>query len=81
MNLKKSYNKPLITFESLSVSANLSGGCVLLGTVNAEYVCPVIDEESGWTIFSNNGQCMMTPGPNDTICYDIPLANTSVFAS
>ena len=79
--MKKSYIKPAIAFESLAITANVSSGCTLIGTTNAEYVCPVIDEESGWTIFSNNGQCMMTPGPNDTICYDIPLANTSVFAS
>jgi hypothetical protein len=79
--LKKSYIKPAIAFESLAVTANVSSGCYLLGTNSAEYVCPVIDEESGWTIFSNTAQCMFIPGPNDTICYDIPLANSNVFSS
>lgn len=81
LNLKKAYNKPVIMFESLAMSANVSAGCTLLGTVNADYVCPVIDEESGWTLFSNYANCMYVPGPNDTICYDIPLANSSVFSS
>lgn len=79
--MKKAYNKPVIMFESLAMSANVSAGCTLLGTVNADYVCPVIDEESGWTLFSNYANCMYVPGPNDTICYDIPLANSSVFSS
>ena len=79
--MKKAYNKPIITFESLAITANDSSGCYLLGTNSAEYECPVIDEESGWTIFSNNASCMFVPGPNDTICYDIPLANSNVFSS
>ena len=79
--MKKAYNKPIITFESLAISTNVSSGCTLLGTVNAEYVCPVIDEESGWTLFSNYANCMYIPGKNDTICYDIPTANGSVFSS
>lgn len=81
MNLKKSYMKPKITFESLAITANVSSGCALIGTNVAEYVCPVEDEESGWTIFSDYATCMMTPGPGDTICYDIPLANSNVFSS
>ena len=79
--MKKSYVKPAINFESLVVSQNVSSGCTLLGTNSAEYVCPVIDEESGWTLFSNNTLCMIYPGSNDTICYDIPLANSHVFSS
>ena len=63
------------------MSANVTSGCTLLGTVNADYVCPVIDEESGWTLFSNYANCMYIPGKDDTICYDIPLANSSVFSS
>ena len=79
--MKKSYMKPKITFESLAVSANVASGCALISTNNAEYLCPVTDEESGWTIFSDYSLCMMVPGPNDTICYDIPFANSNVFES
>lgn len=79
--MKKSYIKPAIAFESLIVTANVSSGCSLLGTNSAEYVCPVIDEESGWTIFSDEINCMFMPGDNDTICYDIPIANSNIFMS
>lgn len=79
--MKKSYIKPAITFESLVITANVSSGCYLIGTNNAEYVCPVIDEEAGWTIFSDPANCIFIPGKNDTICYDIPLANGNVFSS
>lgn len=79
--MKKLYIKPAITFESLAVTAAVASGCALLGTNSAEYQCPVIDEESGWTLFSSNAICMITPAPDDTICYDIPLANSNVFQS
>jgi hypothetical protein len=79
--LKKPYNKPTITFESLALSTNIAAGCALISTNSAEYVCPVIDEESGWTIFADNEVCMMIPIPGETICYDIPLANSNVFES
>jgi hypothetical protein len=79
--MKKPYMKPLVAFESLAVSTNVSAGCALMATNNADYVCPVIDEESGWVLFSDEANCMLMPGPDDTICYDIPLANSHVFAS
>lgn len=81
MKLKKKYNKPIITFESLALSTNIAAGCAFISTNSAEYICPVIDEESGWTIFSDKAVCMMTPKPGDTICYDIPLANSNIFES
>ena len=79
--MKKPYNKPTITFDSLALSTNIAAGCAFISTNSAEYVCPVIDEESGWTIFSDNAVCTVGPRPGDTICYDIPLANSNVFES
>ncbi len=79
--MKKPYNKPTITFESLALSTNIAAGCAFISTNSAEYMCPVIDEESGWTIFSDKAVCMMNPKPGDTICYDIPLANSNIFES
>ena len=79
--MKKSYMKPQVAFEHLDVTTNVSSGCNLLGTNSAEYICPVIDEESGWTIFSDEINCMFMPGDNDTICYDIPIANSNIFMS
>ena len=79
--MKKPYNKPTITFEGLALSTNIAAGCAFISTNSAEYICPVIDEESGWTIFSDKAVCMMAPKPGDTICYDIPLANSNIFES
>ena len=79
--MKKSYIKPAIAFESLAITANVSSGCYLLATNSAEYVCPVIDEESGWTIFSDYAVCVIVPETNDQVCYDIPLAGSNIFSS
>lgn len=79
--MKKSYIKPAIAFESLDMSANVASGCSLLATNSAQYVCAVIDEEAGWTLFSDYVNCMMVPSPGDQICYDIPLASSNVFSS
>lgn len=79
--MKKSYMKPTIAFESLSVTANVASGCAFLSTNSAEYTCPIVDEESGWTIFSDYAVCMMVPESNDQVCYDIPIANSNVFSS
>jgi hypothetical protein len=73
--------KPTIAFESLAVAANVSSGCALLSTNSAEYICPVVDEEAGWTIFSDYAVCTMVPESNDQVCYDIPIANSNVFSS
>lgn len=79
--MKKLYTKPMITFETLSLSSNISSGCAMNGTNSAEYICPVLNEETGWTIFSDNSVCMMVPGPNDTVCYHVPFANINIFDS
>ena len=79
--MKKKYIKPAIKFECLALSENIASGCAFISTNSAEYVCPVVDEESGWTIFVSNGMCLVVFGPDDTICYDIPLANSNVFES
>ena len=70
-----------MSFESLNVTANIASGCAFLGSNSAEYVCPVMDPESGWEIFSDYDNCSMVLPNNDTICYDIPLVNNNVFES
>lgn len=79
--MKKSYIKPVLTFENLAISANVASGCAFLSTNAAEYVCPVLDTETGWVLFSDYSVCEMELNHGDTICYDIPLANANVFSS
>lgn len=80
--MKKQYIKPAISFDSFALSESIAAGCMLIGTTSAQFVCPVYDEESGWTIFSDSTNCSHTPAnPNDTICYHVPFANSNVFLS
>lgn len=81
--MKKSYVKPQIAYESFQLSTSIAAGCALLSTNAAQYVCPVEDPESGFMIFAEtNALCDTTPvGGNDSICYDIPVANWNVLSS
>lgn len=81
--MKKTYIKPQIAFESFQLSNSIAASCALLGTASAQYVCPITDPESGFTLFANHvAACDTTPvGGNDSICYDVPLANWNVFSS
>ncbi len=79
--MKKTYKKPIIAFENLALSTNIAAGCAYISTNSAEYICPIMDEESGWTIFAENSVCNVAPRPGEQICYDIPIANSNVFES
>ncbi len=79
--MKKRYVKPKIIFESFELSSSIAAGCALLSTPQAAYICPVTDPELGFTIFSSESCDMSSPGDNDQICYDVPLAGANVFES
>lgn len=79
--MRKKYNKPKIEFESFELTSNIAS-CNILGSNSAQYVCAV-DDQTGTTIFSDEGICDYTPpdGDRDTICYDVPLGTLVVFGS
>ncbi len=80
--MKKSYNKPIITFQSLAVpSVSIASSCLYISTNNAEYVCPIIDEEAGWTLFTDYDNCNEVVDDPSEICYDIPLDGRNIFQS
>ncbi len=81
--MKKLYIKPLAVYEGIQLSANASGSCSLLGTQAAQYVCPVEDPNLGLYIFAETTAACDTipPDGNDSVCYDIPVANFNVFTS
>lgn len=82
--MKKTYIKPQIAFESFQLSTSIAASCALLGSQAAQYVCPVTDPDSGFTIFADGATsaCDTVPvGGNDSVCYDIPVANWNVFSS
>lgn len=79
--MKKSYMKPIVTFESLAISSRIASGCALISTDSAEMVCPVVDEEAGWMVFADANNCEMSFDVYDQICYDIPIDSGKVFQS
>ncbi len=79
--MKKTYVKPQIAYESFQLSTSIATSCALLGSQQAQYVCPVTDPSSGFVIF-NEAPCDTQPvGGNDSVCYDVPIANWNVFSS
>ena len=74
----KHYSKPEIMFESFELSENIAS-CELISTENARYSCPVIDDESGWTIFTS--RCSQSPADGEQICYEVPFEAFNVYKS
>lgn len=78
--MKKTYVKPQIVFESFQLSTSIAASCDLLGSQSAQYVCPVTDPETEFTIFTE--LCDTVPvGGNDSICYNVSEQNWTVFSS
>ena len=50
----------------------------------AQFVCPVVDPDSGFMLFADSpaSPCDTVPvGGSDSVCYDVPIANWNVFSS
>lgn len=75
----KSYTKPEIVFDNFQLAENIAM-CELIETGSVRYSCPVIDPESGWTIFNSTG-CSQTPADGEQICYEVPFEDYNVFVS
>lgn len=74
----KIYTKPEIVFDSFELAENIAM-CELINTDSVRFSCPVIDPESGWTIFQ--ADCSQTPADGEQICYEVPFADFNVFVS
>lgn len=80
--MKKAYTAPEIVFDSFELTANIAAGCAFITSKHDPYACPILDEEFGYTIFTDFGICDSTPpGGNDSICYHVPTADFSVYTS
>lgn len=79
--MKKTYSKPLLYYESFSLSTQLAT-CGYTATFELNG-CPIsIPELGGETIFVTTGICdWYTPNPDDMICYHVPTDDMSVFGS
>lgn len=80
--MKKTYQKPVVMFESFQMTSNIAGTCVRYEGNQADgKSCGIYD--NGWTIFLtgvDNGVCALGPDP-EKFCYHAPTDDTSVFAS
>lgn len=79
--MKKNYVSPVIVFDSFEIAENIAS-CSIISSPQGKYECPVTDEETGLTIFSDklNG-CIDTSMSNGNICYDVPVEGWNVFIS
>ena len=82
MSVKKAYIKPAVTFDCFELNDSIAAGCAFINSNHAPYVCPVYDVELGYSLFSQMYVCDSTPsGGNDSICYNVPLSDWSVYTS
>ena len=76
--MAKPYSKPSIAFQPLTMGMDLSAGCAFK-SLFAEFICPIMIEEWGETIFTEN----VCDWSNDDfyVCYHVPTATLNVFGS
>ena len=80
--MKKAYTKPLVVFDCFELADNVAAGCTFISTNQSPYECPIYDPEMDITLFSDIITCGTTPpGGNDSICYNVPMADWSVYIS
>lgn len=83
--MKKVYSKPMATFESFTLSSNISAGCARVDGVQPGsadfYTCNII--QNGWPLFLYDHICMFVPKDEDLkqFCYDIPTSAERIFGS
>lgn len=77
---KMAYMKPAFQFHQIPLVTGGGTGCAYLST-QAEYVCPVYDEDWGMTIFGDGAgsECEIVSDGN--VCYSVPVADYNVYNS
>lgn len=79
--MKKVYMKPQIMFDCFELSQDIAAGCEEIAN-HARSACPLVDEESGMTLFEDSAVCQTTsPGYLDKHCYHVPTEAYNVFSS
>lgn len=78
--MKKNYMTPQIVYDDFQLSENIAM-CELINSEQNRYQCPVLDAESGWTIFIEGTTCAQSPADGEQICYEVPFENYNVFVS
>lgn len=76
----KNYKKPEIMFECFELAENIAMCELLDQGTSGRYECPIIDDESGWTVFTETN-CSQAPANGEQICYEVPFEDYNVFVS
>lgn len=76
---KLAYMKPAFQFHQIPLVTGAGTGCYYRAT-HDDYVCPVLDEDLGVTIFSSRPTCQRTTGGGN-VCYNVPVADYNVYNS
>lgn len=80
--MKKSYSKPVIRFESLSIGSFSSSECEGIANFASGLCSVTIDIGFEIEIFQLESVCpWCTPDVNDMVCYHAPSENNNVFTS
>ena len=92
--MKKTYAKPMVSFESFAFSSNIAGGCgdvigmhaanscAVYGTFSEpSNTCKFIDGD--YSIFFSNFECMMYPQEDQLgdLCYHVSTDTSRMFMS
>ena len=77
MSQKKKYVKPDLEFVNFVMSSSIAGTCKYEAN-SAEGSCLAVD--NGWTVYNTTFKCDY-PVDSEEVCYHVPTADTSIFAS
>ena len=81
--MKKTYNKPVIVFESFTMSTNIASGCENPTNLPSVNQCG-IDIEGFGNIFMQGMDCVKKIAEGDSfngICYHTPTEGNNLFTS
>lgn len=84
--MKKAYSKPMITFESFTLSTNIAAGCEVKTSLLGKGACGY-STKLGVVFTSLVDDCRITEGVDTTnesyndICYHVPSETYNLFNS
>ena len=92
--MKKQYGKPDVTFESVSLSANIAGNCgtglnyhsmdcASYATSGDPYTGGCVFVDNGYTVFNDVSICDVQPDGNSwsRVCYHVIMDEMKAFTS
>lgn len=81
--MKKEYVKPVIVFESFSLSTNIAADCDSIVGNPSQDSCPVMGSGGIAIFIDSTANCVFGPpeGEWDNLCYHVPIEGNKLFNS